>query len=102
MTKKIKSRDIIKQNKVFAWIAVATLLLLMIPFIAMQYDTGVEWSAFDFTIMTVLIFGCASGFVLVARRVSKSRRVLVALAFAALFMYIWAELAVGVFLNLGS
>lgn len=102
MAKNSKTRDIIKQNKVFAWIAGATLLLLIIPLVAMQYDTGVEWGPLDFTLMAVLIFGCASGFVLVARRVSRSRRLLVALAFAALFMYIWAELAVGVFLNLGS
>lgn len=105
MTKTNKSRtkskrtSILMQNSVFVWIAAITAILLLVPYIAMQFSSEVNWSSSDFAVMGALLFGSGSGFVLVARRTDPARRVLVALLFAALFMYIWAELAVGVFIR---
>lgn len=99
---KKQDTSIIMKNQIFLWNAVATGLILLIPLIAMQFDTGVDWSPFDFTVMGILIFGFSSAFVLVARRVSPQRRLLVGVLFLAAFMYVWAELAVGVFTDLGS
>ena len=97
-----RTNDLVARNSVFAWIALGTGLLLLIPLVAMQFTPEVVWTASDFLVMGVLIFGMASLFVLLARRVSRQRRVLVALACAAVFLWIWAELAVGIFTDWGS
>lgn len=89
-------------NSVFAWIAMATCALLLIPFVAMRFTTAVDWSGGDFATMGTLLFSAGSVFVLVARRVSPRRRWVVGILVAAALLYVWAELAVGVFTNLGS
>lgn len=99
---KRKSNDIIMQNKIFIWIALATGLILSIPLVAMQFTGEVDWSLGDFIVMGILIFGIAFTFVHVARVTPRKYRTLIGIAFAMAFLWIWAELAVGVFTNLGS
>lgn len=95
--------NLMMQNKVFLWIALATGVVLLIPLLAMQLTPEVVWSPFDFVVMGGLLFGMGSMFVLVARRVGKwSQRAAIAAVFAIAFLYLWAELAVGVFTNWGS
>lgn len=97
-----KSNDLISRNKIFIWLALATLTLLLIPLVAMQFTSEVRWDETDFIVMGVLLFGISSLFVLVARKVPRKRRVVIGGIFLLAFLYIWAELAVGVFTNLGS
>jgi hypothetical protein len=94
--------DLISHNAVFGWVALATGLILLIPLIAMQLTTEVQWDETDFFVMGVLIFGVASSFILIARRISRKHRLLAGRVFLMGFFYIWAELAVGIFTNLGS
>lgn len=93
---------LLSHNRVFAWLAVATGVLLLIPLIAMQFTAEVNWDATDFIVMGALIFGAGSLFVLIARQVREKHRLLVALLVAAAFLYVWAELAVGIFTDWGS
>lgn len=95
-------RALIFRNSVFAWIALATCALLAIPLVAMQFTTEVGWDATDFIIMGTLLFGMASLFVVVARKLPQKHRLLAAGLFFVVFLYVWAELAVGIFTNLGS
>jgi hypothetical protein len=97
-----KSEDVIMRNGIFGWIAIGTALLLLVPLIAMQFTNEVNWDMRDFIAMGALIFGASSLFVLVSRKVPRSRRLVIGLMFAVVFIYLWAELAVGIFLNLGS
>lgn len=97
----MKNHDIFTNNKLFAWLAVGTVAILLVPLIAMQFTDEVMWTALDFVIMGVLIFGGGSLFIVAARRIKKHRLMLGAL-FLLAFLYIWAELAVGIFTNLGS
>ena len=97
-----KANDLMLQNSVFIWIALATGAILLIPFIAMQFTTEVKWDETDFIVMGSLLFGIASLFVLAARRAPRKHRLLIGGMFIAAFLYLWAELAVGVFTNLGS
>lgn len=90
------------RTSVFAWIALATGAILMIPLIAMQITTEVAWNPPDFLVMGSLQFGMASLLVLVARKLPRKYRLSVSVLFVAAFLYVWAELAVGVFTNLGS
>ena len=99
---KRKTNDVIFHDGVFIWIAFATGVILLIPAIAMQFTNEVSWDETDFVVMGSLLFGMASLFVLAARRVPRKHRVLIGTMSTAAFLYIWAELAVGVFTNLGS
>jgi len=77
-------------------IALATVLLLSIPLVAMQFDTGVNWSVFDFVVAGVLLFGTGLTYVLVARKWNNSvYRLAVGVAVAAGLLLVWANLAVG-------
>ncbi|GAA4318448.1 hypothetical protein GCM10023115_44340 [Pontixanthobacter gangjinensis] len=72
--------------------------ILLIPFIAMQFDTGVDWSPFDFLVMgfLLLITGLAIEFAL--RKITGTgKRIIVCGVILVVFFMIWAELAVGIF-----
>ena len=96
------SNSLISRNSIFAWLAAAACALLLIPLGAMQLTDAVNWSATVFAVMGALIFAAGSVFVLAARKVKPSRRLAVAVLVLALFLYVWAELAVGIFTNFGS
>lgn len=106
-------KDLIHQNKVFGLIAAATAAILSVPYLAMQFnwvkpdpanpaDMGVNWTLFDFIVMGTLLFGAGSIFVLVARATPKKYRLPIAIGFVFLVLWIWVELAVGLFTNIGS
>lgn len=90
--------DIVMQNKVFLWIALATGFILLIPLISMQFTSDVNWTLFDFVVAGTLLFGTGLVFVLTARRFPRIR-VIIGAVLAALLVYLWAELAVGIFTN---
>lgn len=90
---------------IFAKLALATLVVLSIPLVAMQVSPEVNWTVLDFLVMGVLLFTCSSGFVLVSRRIAPAatgKRIAAAAVFALVFLYAWAELAVGIFFDFGS
>ncbi|WP_298739620.1 hypothetical protein [uncultured Chitinophaga sp.] len=73
-------------------------LLLLIPLVAMQFTSEVDWSPFDFLVMGVLLLvtGLMCEFVL--RKVKKTAYRLAILAgILVAFLLTWAELAVGIF-----
>lgn len=97
-----KGDSIILRGQVFGRIAVATGVILLIPLIAIQFTNEVSWDVFDFAVMGCLLFGTGSLFVLVSRKVSRKYWVIVGVLFAAALLYVWAELAVGIFTHWGS
>lgn len=99
---KNKTNNLIMRNDVFVWIAISIGCILLVPFVAMQFTTSVNWELADFVVMDTLLFVISSLFVLVARKVpSKYWLFWAALCIVAL-LYVWAELAVGIFTQLGS
>lgn len=77
-------------------LALVVALLLMVPLVAMRFDTGVDWTLLDFVVAGILLFGAGLTYELVAMRgTSRIYRAAVGLAvFSALFL-VWATLAVG-------
>lgn len=101
-----KNTDIIKQNKIFLWLALGTVIILSIPLMAMKFnwvkpdpsnpnDMGVNWTLLDFIVMGILIFGAGSLFVAVARVTPRKYRLLVGIVILLVFLLTWAHLAVG-------
>ena len=86
------------QNKRFSIILGFIALLLLIPFIAMQFTSEVNWSASDFILGGALLIGTGVACELVLRNVKtkKARLVLCAVILCALLL-VWAELSVGIF-----
>ncbi len=77
--------------------ALVTALILLIPLIAMQFTSEVNWSAGDFVFMGVLLFGTGLAWELISKKSGKpAYRLAVALAVLASFLLIWVNAAVGI------
>lgn len=88
----------IMRNKRLIAIVLTVALLLLIPFIAMQFTTEVNWSLPDFMIAAVLLLGTGLMCELVLRKVKKtSSRIAICVALFLALMLVWIELAVGIF-----
>ncbi len=85
-------------NKRLILILSSVVILLLIPFIAMQFTNEVNWDGFDFIVMGILLFGTALLCELVLRKVKSinGRLIICGAIIVALFL-VWAELAVGIF-----
>lgn len=86
------------KNKRLKLFVIATLILLLIPLIAMQFTSEVNWTPLDFVVAGVLLLGTGLICDLVIRKVKKIKyqTALIAVILIALLL-IWAELAVGIF-----
>ena len=79
-------------------ILIALESLLLIPLIAMQFTSEVNWSQIDFFVFGVLLFVVGLLAEVVLRIVKQRERRFIWIAFLILvFLLLWAELAVGVF-----
>ena len=86
------------KNKRLKFILIAIAILLLIPFIAMQFTDEVNWNLMDFVVAGGLLLttGLVLNF-LMQKVKSPKYRVAIALAVLIVLFLIWAELAVGIF-----
>lgn len=85
-----------KFKKSILWVAVATVIILLVPLVAMQFTNEVDWSVSDFIIMGALIFGTGCAYVLISRfSTNLIYKTAIGLAIVATFLMIWANLGVG-------
>ena len=88
----------IRKNKRLVGIAVTVAILLLIPFVAMQFTSEVKWDLTDFITAGVLLLGTGLLCELVIRKVKRSRfRIAMIAAVLLTLVLIWLELAVGIF-----
>ncbi|HAY34141.1 MAG TPA: hypothetical protein PK536_10700 [Ignavibacteria bacterium] len=86
------------KNKRLIIILTSSAFLLLIPLIAMQFTDEVNWSAFDFLLMGILLTGTGLVCELILRNVTKTGfRIALTAAALGSFLLIWMELAVGIF-----
>ena len=79
-------------------ILIAVIVLLLIPFISMQFTDQVNWGPLDFVVAGVLLLAAGLVFDLVIRKVKNANyRIAIIIAVLIALLLIWAELAVGVF-----
>ena len=85
-----------QQKIINAFIGVAIILTL-------PYLFNFDWTRSDYVIAGILLFTTATIFVLVTSKIkSQSKKITAGIIILLIFLYIWAELAVGIFTNLGS
>jgi hypothetical protein len=73
------------------------LLVLIVPLIGVIFFE-LDWNAFDFLVMALLLLSFSSLINLILHYLNSSRlRISLVFVSAILFLLIWAELAVGIF-----
>lgn len=82
-------------------VAVGTALILLVPFVAMRLGTGVNWDETDFLVMGVMLFTAGLMLELVMAK-GGTYRIPAIVVIVGLFLWLWVELAVGLFTNWGS
>lgn len=89
---------IIMQNKRLIIIVLTSVIILLIPLIAMQFTDEVNWTLFDFIIAGALLLGTGLMCELSIRKINKIKyRIAICLALLVVLLLIWVELAVGIF-----
>lgn len=84
--------------KTLVRIPLAVLLLLLIPFVAMQFTNEVNWKFMDFLIMGILLLCVTSlGYLVIQKVKSVKKKSILCAIILIVFFLIWAELAVGIF-----
>jgi hypothetical protein len=79
-------------------IALITTFILLIPLVARQFTNEVNWNAFDFIVIGVLISGICLTYELIATKVKPRKdQIFVGLALFFILLFIWADLSVGIF-----
>jgi hypothetical protein len=79
-------------------VALITITILMVPAIAMQFSSEMNWGPGDFLVAGALLFGTGLLYVLITERLaSRGSRIAVGAGLAAALLTVCAELAVGIF-----
>ncbi len=97
-----ETTDSLYRTNAYLRVALVTAGILLVPLVAMQFTEEVSWDGTDFIVMGILLSGLGSLFVLIASRAQRKYRTLIVVCLATLFLFLWAELAVGIFTDLGS
>ncbi|HNP08674.1 MAG TPA: hypothetical protein PKN99_13670 [Cyclobacteriaceae bacterium] len=88
------------QRKKYIAIGITVALILLIPFIAMKLTNEVNWSLMDFIVAGGLLLTTGLVCEWVLRKVSSLfYRVIICLVILVLLLLVWAELAVGIFIQ---
>ena len=86
-------------RRLIVW-AVVVALILLIPLVAMQFTSEVNWTLSDFVFAGVLLFGTGLTYELVARKAGGTAyRAAVGVALGAAFLLVWINAAVGIIGN---
>ena len=89
------------QQKIFIRPGAVAAVILLIPLIAMQFTEEVQWTLSDFVLMGTMIFVTGLLIELAMQKMGKYRFVATA-GILFLFLWLWVELAVGLFTTWGS
>ncbi|MDF7809839.1 hypothetical protein [Hymenobacter sp. YC55] len=83
-------------NKSILRLTLAIAFLLLIPLVAMQFNTGFDWSVSDFVIAGILLFGTGLAYLLIASKTRNGAyKLAVGVAVGAALLLVWGNLAVG-------
>ena len=73
-------------------------MVLLVPLVSMRFSDEVSWSATDFLIGGLLLFGASMVIQWIYKKANSRKHALIlTLFFIVLTLLLWAELAVGIF-----
>lgn len=79
-------------------IVLITVLILLIPLVAMQFTDEVAWDLADFIVMGTLLLGTGLLLEFAIKRLRGSKyQIIIITAIIIIFLLIWTELGVGIF-----
>lgn len=89
---------LIKKNKTSRIIYSIAGILLLLPYVAMQFSSEVNWTVIDFGVASVLLFSLTFILNLIINKIKpkRSKIILMIIVFLA-FIILWVEMAVGIF-----
>lgn len=91
------------KNKNLLYIVLGILGILSIPLLAMQFSSEMNWGPEDFLVMGALLLGTGFTYELVVKKfITAKYQVVAGILLLLALIWIWAELAVGIFTNWGS
>src|SRR3989344_5709532 len=96
-TRKMKTKKDLRT--VIFHVVLVTVLVLLVPFITMQFANDMNWSKMDFIVAGTLV-AAASFLVDVVIRGRNKYKALITFLIIFGFLAVWAQLAVGIFDNL--
>jgi hypothetical protein len=81
----------------------ATMAVLAIPLLGMIVSDDFNWGIFDFVVIGLLLFGAGMIYEHTSKKLKNKDHIFIAaVVTVTLVLYLWAELAVGIFTNWGS
>jgi len=84
--------------KQLLFVLLGAALLLLIPALAMQLTSEVNWGLGDFAAGAIVLVGTGSAYVLLTWKLSSTgSRVVIGALLGLTCLLIWAEMAVGIF-----
>ncbi len=84
-------------------VLLGTAAILSVPLIAMMFTDEVKWGPFDFIVIGGLLLVAGTVYTIIAHTMKESRHRFALLCVTVLtVLYLWAEMAVGIFTNWGS
>ncbi|QKG79034.1 hypothetical protein [Tenuifilum thalassicum] len=86
------------KNKRLIIILLSIMVILMVPFFAMQVSNEVNWTPSDFLVAAVLLLASGLSIEFALRKIKRRKfRIAIVIAILILLLIVWAELAVGIF-----
>ncbi len=86
----LKSKNILRP-------LIVTILILLVPVFGMRFLSGWDWSASDFLLMGILIFGTGLLVEFANKKIkNRNHRIVVIAAIVLALLVLWAHLAVGI------
>jgi hypothetical protein len=85
------------KNKALKITLLIPFVILLLPAVAMMFSNEVNWSAFDFIIAAILLYGASFAIYLISILKIKWLRITLMAAVFMLLVLVWGELAVGLF-----
>lgn len=77
---------------------IATVLILLVPAVSMQFSSEMNWGPGDFVVAGGLLLLASFAYVMAARVLNTmQQRIIAAVGVGLVMLAIWVELAVGIF-----
>lgn len=84
-------------SQYFIYVTLGTFILLLVPWVAMQFSQEVAWTPGDFLIAGSLLFVTGSSYVVITRKTERlAYKIAIGLTLFSMLFLTWSNLAIGI------